>query len=192
MRKETSRHRPVFPLGTVLFPAGELSLRIFEPRYVDMVSRCSRNGHGFVVVAIKSGSEAGEPAIPYDLGTEVEISDWDKDQEGLLVIECQGKARVELSTTWLQEDGLRLAEVRELAPELPDAVPQEFQSLWAVLARFGLEPVSEEQQTASWLGGRLVERIPMSLPQKQELLGIDDSLARLAEINRQLVGFMKA
>ena len=28
---------PLFPLNTVLFPGGPLPLRIFEPRYVEMV-----------------------------------------------------------------------------------------------------------------------------------------------------------
>jgi Lon protease-like protein len=32
---------PLFPLSSVLFPCGPLRLRIFEPRYVDMVKRCS-------------------------------------------------------------------------------------------------------------------------------------------------------
>ena len=31
---------PLFPLNVVLFPEGELKLRIFEPRYIDMVSMC--------------------------------------------------------------------------------------------------------------------------------------------------------
>ena len=33
---------PLFPLRTVLFPGGTLPLRIFEPRYVDMVRWCMR------------------------------------------------------------------------------------------------------------------------------------------------------
>ncbi len=36
----------LFPLGTVLFPQGLLPLRIFERRYVDMVSRCMRENSG--------------------------------------------------------------------------------------------------------------------------------------------------
>ena len=33
---------PLFPLKTVLFPGGPLALRVFEPRYLDMVARCMR------------------------------------------------------------------------------------------------------------------------------------------------------
>ena len=31
---------PLFPLQTVLFPGGLLPLRVFEARYIDMVTRC--------------------------------------------------------------------------------------------------------------------------------------------------------
>ena len=37
---------PLFPLSTVLFPGGQLLLRVFEPRYLSMVSRCMREEHG--------------------------------------------------------------------------------------------------------------------------------------------------
>ncbi len=41
---------PLFPLNTVVFPEGELPLRLFEPRYIDMVSECLRNDSGFGVL----------------------------------------------------------------------------------------------------------------------------------------------
>ena len=47
----TPRALPLFPLHTVLFPGGPLALRIFEPRYLDMVRRCLREERGFGVVA---------------------------------------------------------------------------------------------------------------------------------------------
>ncbi len=40
---------PLFPLNTVLFPGGQLQLRIFEPRYLDMVRECTRYDSGFGV-----------------------------------------------------------------------------------------------------------------------------------------------
>ena len=35
---------PLFPLRSVLFPGGLLALRIFEPRYLDLIQRCEKNG----------------------------------------------------------------------------------------------------------------------------------------------------
>ena len=55
----TSAAIPLFPLSTVLFPEGPLPLRVFEPRYLDMVSRCLRSDSGFGVVLIVGGSDTG-------------------------------------------------------------------------------------------------------------------------------------
>ena len=46
---------PLFPLGTVLFPGGLLPLRIFEVRYLDMITRCYKAGAPFGVVRLKIG-----------------------------------------------------------------------------------------------------------------------------------------
>ena len=50
---------PLFPLSTVLFPGGPLPLRIFESRYIDMISHCMKNDAPFGVLLIREGSEAG-------------------------------------------------------------------------------------------------------------------------------------
>ena len=55
---------PLFPLNTVLFPGGPLRLRIFEPRYLDMVRRCLKESRTFGVVLILEGEEAGEIMVP--------------------------------------------------------------------------------------------------------------------------------
>ena len=52
----------LFPLNAHVFPRGRLSLRIFEPRYLDMVSQCSKTEAPFAVCLIESGREAGEVA----------------------------------------------------------------------------------------------------------------------------------
>ena len=50
----------VFPLHTVLFPDTKLSLRIFEQRYLRMVSECMKQDAPFVVSLIQGeGREAG-------------------------------------------------------------------------------------------------------------------------------------
>ena len=60
---------PLFPLHTVLYPDGQLPLRIFEPRYVDMVSKCLKNNMGFGVCLIKQGAETGPAATCFNIGT---------------------------------------------------------------------------------------------------------------------------
>src|SRR5205085_3663826 len=48
---------PLFPLQTVLFPDGLLSLKVFEARYLDLMGSCLREGKPFGVVALKQGGE---------------------------------------------------------------------------------------------------------------------------------------
>ncbi|MEM7401113.1 MAG: LON peptidase substrate-binding domain-containing protein, partial [Pseudomonadota bacterium] len=64
-----SQELPLFPLNAVIFPGGVLPLRIFEPRYLDMVKDCMRDEHGFGIVLIKQGKESGQTADIYNTGT---------------------------------------------------------------------------------------------------------------------------
>ena len=66
---------PLFPLQAVLFPGGPMPLKIFEPRYLGMISRCLKDNAGFGVVLIRDGAEVG-PATTYDVGTLASIDDW--------------------------------------------------------------------------------------------------------------------
>src|SRR5690606_18317677 len=75
---------PLFPLNTVLLPGAALGLRVFEPRYLDLVRECGRRGSGFGVCLIAEGAEAGAPATPEDCGTEARIEDFDTGPDGLL------------------------------------------------------------------------------------------------------------
>ena len=64
---------PLFPLNTVLFPGMTLPLRIFEHRYLQMVHDCLEGDPVFGVLLIKEGQEAGEAAVPYEVGTTARI-----------------------------------------------------------------------------------------------------------------------
>ena len=59
---------PLFPLNIVLFPGGPLPLRIFEPRYLAMVSDCVQNDSPFGVLLIRDGNETGT-ATTHEVGT---------------------------------------------------------------------------------------------------------------------------
>ena len=55
---------PLFPLHTVLVPGASLGLRVFEPRYLDLVRECGRSGGTFGICLITEGEESGAPAAP--------------------------------------------------------------------------------------------------------------------------------
>src|SRR3954451_7087360 len=86
----------LFPLNTVLFPGGPLPLRIFEPRYVDMVRKCMREGAPFGVLLIRSGQEVGEVSSAASIGTSARIVDFHQMPDGLLGLICTGEQKFRL------------------------------------------------------------------------------------------------
>jgi len=87
---------PLFPLHTVLFPGMTLPLRVFEPRYVQMVSDCLEGNPVFGVVLIKEGQEVGGHAVPYSIGTTARIIGVERKGQGNLHITTMGERRFHL------------------------------------------------------------------------------------------------
>ena len=116
---------PLFPLRTVLFPDGLLELKIFEARYLDLMSRCLREQAPFGVVALRAGSEArsaaGEPVQLYEVGTLAELIDVDSAQAGILLVPCRGTRRFVVGATRQERDGLWLADTTPIDNDPPAA-----------------------------------------------------------------------
>jgi len=87
---------PLFPLHTVLFPHQPLPLRIFEPRYRQMLDHCMEADRTFGVVLIRRGSEVGEPAEPHEIGTVANIQDIQPQADGTLGVITEGTRRFRL------------------------------------------------------------------------------------------------
>jgi Lon protease-like protein len=187
---------PLFPLSSVLFPGGTLGLRIFEPRYLDLVKRCGRSGEGFGICLILEGSEAGAPAVPAELGTEAAIVDFSMTEDGLLGLTVQGRRRFHVERTRVRDDGLVLGDVRWLPDEVPTPLLAEHALLSTLLARIldkaGIEhdgigkgPLADACHV-SW---RLAEWLPLSSEERQWLLQLDDPHARLQKLVERLPDF---
>jgi len=181
-----TRTLPLFPLGTVLFPAGPLALRIFEPRYVDMVGRCMREGSGFAVVLLIEGAEAGGGKLTTAaIGTEARIVDFDRLEDGLLGLTCLGAQRLRIVRAWREEDGLNVGEITDLAADPATSVPDDCAHLRVALRRLyaDLGPVyarvAPAWDDAAWVGNRLAELAPLDETVKQGLLEMTDPLERL-------------
>ena len=175
----------LFPLGTVLFPGGPLALRIFEPRYLDMMRRCLKEQTPFGVVLILAGAEAGAVTSIADTGTTARVVDFDTLPDGLLGISCLGERRFRVTGRSQQADGLNLAEVEYLPDELPCGLPLEFahlgELLREVLPKLGgaYAYVEAHYEDAGWIANRLAEALPLSPAHKLQLLELADPLARL-------------
>jgi len=176
---------PLFPLNTVLFPGGPLPLRIFEPRYLDMISRCLKQQHGFGVLLIGEGREAGSVGSTVRVGTMASIVDWGQGEDGLLAVTAHGNERFALREVRVQADGLNLGVVDFLAPEpkvpLGERHARLSRLLETVISDLGplYDAIPKDYDDASWVGYRLAELLPLSLPDKQALLELEDAEARL-------------
>lgn len=64
---------PIFPLDLVLFPRQELPLRVFEPRYKQLVDDCMLGDGRFGVCLIKEGESVLGWNMPHSVGTLAKI-----------------------------------------------------------------------------------------------------------------------
>lgn len=107
---------PMFPLGSVLFPAMPLPLRVFEDRYLAMLAHVLQDEPPeFGVVLIERGQEVGGGDIRFDIGTVAHIADLDVADSAVGMLALGGQ-RFEV-LAWGEDDPYPTAEIRIL-PEL--------------------------------------------------------------------------
>lgn len=183
MSDSRDKEIPLFPLNAVLFPGGRLPLKVFEARYVDMVSACLREGRPFGICLIKSGQEVGGAAQPEEVGTLAWIQEADVPEPGIIHITVQGGQRFVVEETRVVANNLLIGRVTAKADEAPAALTEEFrpamQLLTAVAASHpeaGLQPLRDEMP---WVGYRLAEILPLKMEARQAMLEMNDSHMRL-------------
>jgi Lon protease-like protein len=175
---------PLFPLNTVLFPGGPLPLRIFEPRYIDMISDCMKNDSPFGVLLIRDGRETGQ-ATTYDVGTLARIRDWYQGSDGLLGVTAVGEQRFRVVSSHQQANGLNVGTIELLPDEQAMPIPDEYRPIAHILA--GVlddlgrlyETVERRLDDAAWVSSRFLEVLPIDLETKQHCLEDADASARL-------------
>ena len=179
---------PLFPLQTVLFPDGLLELKIFETRYLDLMSRCMREQSPFGVVALRSGDEArvagAGPVDLFDAVTLAELIEVDSPEANILLVRCRGTQRFALGATRQEADGLWLGEASPIAddPVVPPAashanVVKSLVDAVATVSAQGAEPFLQPHRfdDAGWVANRWCEILPLPLDAKHRLLGLDPS-----------------
>ena len=185
---------PLFPLNSVVLPGGRIPLQLFEPRYIDMLTRCLKEDRGFVVVLLREGLETGKSAAFYDIGTYVRIIDFQQLDTGLLGITVEGQGKVTVVRSWQQTDGLNVGDVECLLSEDELLVPERFAELPAVLKALFRHPVIRDldmdvdYDDARDVGWRLTELLPLDKQEKQRLVELQDPLERL----ERLLGLLEA
>ena len=192
----TLQSLPLFPLGTVLFPAGVLPLRIFEVRYLDMVQRCRRAGAPFGVVSLTQGNEVRVPGAGPEafarVGTLATIAHLEEPRPGLMVIRALGEQRFRIRTSDQLKHGLWVADVEHIEPDhavpIPDDLKHTASALGNVIRSLQDKAVPDSQMPlqppfrlddCGWVANRWCELLPMPVQLKQRLMELDNPLVRL-------------
>ncbi len=191
----------LFPLNSVLFPGGLLRLKVFEARYLDLVSSCLREQQPFGVVALRRGGEArtkpGEAVEFETVGTLAELLEVDSAQPGILQLRCRGTQRFSVHARHQRADGLWVAQSETLRDD-EDAAPtaelietvRGLSGAIKALREQGTQPFLEPYrfEHAGWVANRWCEILPISLAAKQKLMELPDALVRLQLVDEYLRG----
>jgi uncharacterized protein len=192
---------PLFPLRSVLFPGALLGLKVFEARYLDLVTDCMRTRSPFGVVCLKQGSEAGDlsPRVEFErVGVLAHIDEVDAEQTGILRVRCTGMGRFRVTGSPEQRDnGLWVAPTFERVADdsLHMPGPAMLQTVQALaeaikkLAERGTEPFNKPYKLddAGWVANRWCELLPVPMAAKQKLMELEDPVIRLSLVD----GFLR-
>jgi uncharacterized protein len=198
---DESRTLALFPLKSVLFPGALLNLKVFEARYLDLVTQCLREGSPFGVVCIPgTGREVGRDALQFEPdGVLARIEELDAEGPNLLRVRCRGGERFSIvGSAQQQSEGLWTASVHLLPPD-PSVAPEPalfatVQALQQVIASLreqqGHSPFAEPYRLddAGWVANRWCEVLPIPLAARQKLMMLPDPQARLRLVHEYLKG----
>ncbi len=188
MDKEKVIHSyPIFPLSINVLPGAYLPLQIFEPRYLDMIKNSLAKEEGFCIALAKNNNEAmGGLPDHHNVGTYVEIVDFNQLKNGLLGITVKGLNKVKILERWKQDDELLLAnisKIKELEEDLSD--DPSYTEIWDMLKeisnhpeikRLNLEIDLKNAINVSYILGSL---LPLTPAEKQIMLEFETSTEKL-------------
>ncbi len=199
---------PLFPLGTVLFPGGLLPLQIFEVRYLDMIGKAYKAGAPFGVVLLSQGNEVRKASTPNALevpsgdgfaheafvgvGTLATITEFKTPQAGLMVIQCLGTQRFEITRSDKLRHGLWIGDVTCMPADQKAPIPEDLEmaalALGKVIQNLQQRGVTNaamplqapyELGDCGWVANRWCELLPIPTELKQRLMALDNPLVRL-------------
>jgi Lon protease-like protein len=180
---------PIFPLKTVLLPGNTLSLKIFEPRYVDMIATCMRESSVFGVVLIHKGNETSVDADIHSIGSTATISDWENRADGLLGVTVLAVERFEIVSTRTQGDGLTFAEIKVLEESNTSDTPEQYLYMVELLNHIGAQAgrKADPHQIFSDVLYQLIFLLPLEANLKQRLLEIPECNDRAVILHAELI-----
>ena len=182
---------PLFPLPTLLLPDGIMPLRIFESRYVRMLTLCSENG--FVLCMLNPSAQQQRYNM-YPFATRVQMIDFTTLPDGLLGITVKGIEVVEILHVHQDDDGLRFGEVAFLAvwpqrlmQDQEQHLAERLQEVFTQFPEFAALYPQPIWHDACWVARRWLEVLPIDPDQKQDLISQSDCQPALDFVHKLLL-----
>jgi Lon protease-like protein len=193
-----SQPLPLFPLGTVLLPGSPLPLRIFEPRYRELVAdllALPESDRSFGVVAIREGHEVGSASARalYDIGCLAFVTDITESADGTFEVTSVGTTRFRVTSLDEERPYLRatvdwLAEPSGEVETLPAAVSRRYGEYYATLCGlYGRAlPALDVPADARLLSYLVAATVVAPLADRQSFLEVPTTAERLHLLLRWL------
>ena len=153
-----------------------------------MVKTSLAKEEGFCIALTKDEGPISVKGFPnhYDVGTYVEIVDFNQLQNGLLGITVKGLNKVKILDRWKQDDELLLAKISKLK-ELGEDFSEDpsYKEIWNMLIeisnhpevkKLNLEIDLKNAVNVSYILGSL---LPLSPTEKQRMLELESSIEKL-------------
>lgn len=169
---------PVFPLSVFILPEGKARLRVFEIKYIKMLSMIS--SHQMFVIQLTSK--------PFNIernnwGSLVKIQDFNQGEDGVLEIDVHCCALVKLSSIHLKENNLAFAKATSLShwahkSEDQRMSPSELSSALNDIINNNtlLNHLYQHRalNNSHWVIARWLELLPVSLKIKSQFVKLND------------------
>ena len=182
-----------------MLPGGRLPLRLFEPRYIRMVSESMKRETGFGIClarptpstssAVSDSDPKSLNSEPYPLGTLAKVIDFDQGSDGLLHITVVGELEFTIESFRSEKDGLLMGEVEFQERPAHSTMPSAYSVLSVKLSQIldHLEPhisfPDRDLDDAEWVCNRLLELLPIDASDKYEMLRSFDTNSRLQALD---------
>ncbi len=168
--------RAIFPLPIFILPQGYTRLRIFEPRYLNMVKTALKNDTGFVLCTF-------EHDTPFNISAQgclVDIIDFNQDDSGMLLIDVIASKTVQIDDVYQDEQELRHGLISNCTA--PYWYSQSFADIGEhTKLKLTLQNIFSTNHELSelykqtrfdeltWVVARWLELLPISIEKKQQL-----------------------
>ncbi|WP_116474860.1 LON peptidase substrate-binding domain-containing protein [Zobellella maritima] len=176
----------ILPLTLHLMPGGKLPLRIFESRYIRMVSEAAGTGNGFGIGMLDDEQGKRTHSL-FMLGTRVQIVDFYSLADGLLGITVEGTERFLIRSLSQDADGLLQAEVSLLdnwqscsLSSFERVLSDKLQEVFDEYPELAELHPSPRWTDAAWVTQRWLEVLPLGGHQTQLLMAEDNCRRALA------------